>query len=277
MKVKIALSSLRIASFYALLSMLWIILSDRILGWIAKDYYQLELFQTIKGLFFVAATSLLLYFFSRKQMSTLFLVQSASEREALASLKEKELLLREIHHRVKNNLQIIVSLMSLNAEQDGLEDLKSKIRSMALVHELLYSSEGLSTLRADEFAGRLATVLLESYGEYGVTISGQGELFYIKVEKAVPIGIFVSEACANAVKHARQSPNEPLSIRISMRLEDAKVTVEVRDDGKGLGAADRSSLGLGTTLMAAVAEQAGGTLQRRDEGGAVVWFCYPAD
>ncbi len=277
MKAKIALSSLRIAGLYALSSMLWIVLSDRFLGWIAQDYYQLELFQTIKGLFFVAATSLLLYFYARKQISKLFSMQSAKELEAIEALKEKELLLREIHHRVKNNLQIIVSLLSLNAENGGLEDLKNKIRSMALVHELLYSSEGLSSLRADEFAGRLASLLGESYGEYGVSISGEGDGFFIKVEKAVPIGIFVSEACANAVKHARQSPDSRLSVRISMRLLEGSVLVEVRDDGRGLGPNAAATPGMGSTLMAAVAEQAGGKLMRRDEGGAVVWFSYPAD
>ncbi len=277
MKARIALSSLRIAGLYALISMLWIVLSDRVLGWIARDYYQLELFQTIKGLFFVAATSLLLYFYARRQISRLFSVQSAKELEAIEALREKELLLREIHHRVKNNLQIIVSLLSLNAEKDGLEDLKSKIRSMALVHELLYSSEGLSSLRADEFAARLAALLSESYGEYGVGISGEGDNFFIKVEKAVPIGIFVSEACANAVKHARQSPDAALSIRISMRLKEGSALIEVRDDGKGMGSGGQAFPGMGSTLMAAVAEQAGGTLMRRDEGGAVVWFSYPAD
>jgi len=276
MKAKIALSSLRIAGLYALISMLWIVLSDRILSWIARDYYQLELFQTIKGLFFVAATSLLLYFYSRKQISKLLSMQSAKELEAIEALKEKELLLREIHHRVKNNLQIIVSLLSLNAENGGLEDLKNKIRSMALVHELLYSSEGLSSLRADEFAARLASLLSESYGEYGVSISGEGDDFFIVVEKAVPIGIFVSEACANAVKHARQAPDAMLSVRISMRMLEGSVLVEVRDDGKGMGTNDAASPGLGSTLMAAVAEQAGGKLMRRDEGGAVVWFSYPA-
>ena len=276
MKAKIALSSLRIAGLYALISMLWIVLSDRILSWIARDYYQLELFQTIKGLLFVAATSLLLYFYSRKQISKLLSMQSAKELEAIEALKEKELLLREIHHRVKNNLQIIVSLLSLNAENGGLEDLKNKIRSMALVHELLYSSEGLSSLRADEFAARLASLLSESYGEYGVSISGEGDDFFIVVEKAVPIGIFVSEACANAVKHARQAPDAMLSVRISMRMLEGSVLVEVRDDGKGMGTNDAASPGLGSTLMAAVAEQAGGKLMRRDEGGAVVWFSYPA-
>jgi two-component sensor histidine kinase len=135
----------------------------------------------------------------------------------------------------------------------------------------------LSSLRADEFSERLATLLAESYGEYGMRISGQGDAFYIKVEKAVPIGIFVSEACANAVKHARPAQDEPLSIRISMRLEDGFVLVEVRDDGKGFGPDGEAVLGMGSTLMAAVAEQAGGALKRRDEGGAVVWFTYPAD
>lgn len=150
MRRQVRNSALRIAGLYAAISFVWILLSDRVAAALAKDLVGLELFQTLKGLFFVSATAIALFLYARSQMKALMAAQLMREREALAALAEREELVREIHHRVKNNLQVIVSLMNLGGEGDR-ESLKDKVRSMALVHEFLYQAQDLRAIEAKSF------------------------------------------------------------------------------------------------------------------------------
>jgi hypothetical protein len=172
MKVPIRNSSLRIAGIYAVASSLWIVLSDRVLYFLAGDYSHLATFQTFKGIFFVAATSVLLFFFSRSQLSKVVALQSKQRQDAIDALREKEVLLREVHHRVKNNMQVIVSLLSLKDDAIACaEGVRDKVRSMALVHELLYASPDLSTIDAAAFTAGLAELMRASAAGGGVEIT----------------------------------------------------------------------------------------------------------
>ncbi len=292
MNVPIRNSSLRIAGIYAIVASLWIVLSDRVLFFLAGDYAHLATFQTFKGIFFVVTTSVLLFMYSRSQLSRVVALQSRQSQDAVDALREKEVLLREVHHRVKNNMQVIVSLLSL--KDDALacaEGVRDKVRSMALVHELLYASQDLSNIDAAAFASGLSELVRASAAGGGVEISSEGDHFPINASMAIPIGIFMVEACSNAIQHGRQEPagrGSPLHIHLALCLDGMTITAGVKDNGIGFGtmildgAGDTASLasgtvpgGSGTALMDAVASQVRGSILRSNDGGALIQLRCP--
>ncbi|OHD82570.1 MAG: hypothetical protein A3J97_05520 [Spirochaetes bacterium RIFOXYC1_FULL_54_7] len=290
MKVTIRNSSLRIAGIYAIVASLWIVLSDRVLFFMAGDYTNLATFQTFKGIFFVAATSILLFFFSRSQLSKVVSLQSRQRQDALDALREKEVLLREVHHRVKNNMQVIVSLLGLKDGGDACAgNVRDKVRSMALVHELLYASPDLSAIDTAAFVTGLAELMRGSAVGSGVEIIGEGDSFSMSASMAIPIGIFMVEACSNAIQHARSGlPAQavPLRIHLSINLEGISIVAGVKDNGRGFGekvsAGQGATGGLetggtGTALMDAVASQVSGNVIRSDDDGALVQLRCPLE
>lgn len=276
MKIQIRNSALRVAGIYAVVSFAWIAFFDRAAMLLSMDFTHLAGFQTAKGLFFVSATSAILYVFSKRQFERLTDAQDTREREMLASLHEKEALLREINHRVKNNLQVIISMLNLQGgDDDRFADLGQKVRSMALAQDLLTSSPDMSSINAGDFAVRLAESLNAGIDQPRVRITGEGDSITLSSDVAVSIGILIAEACSNAARHSRRAPEDMASIMISIKDEEGSTVVEVRDDGAGFpdrqaGAAASPCDGIGFALMEAIAEQVHGTLVRRNEGGAVV-------
>ena len=128
-----------------------------------------------------------------------------------ASLKEKEVLLQEIHHRVKNNLQIISGLLTLQADQSAgksLEEIfresQDRIRSIALIHEKLYRSRNLAEIAFDEYLRALTENLFLSHGVAAgrITVTYEMEPILFTIEKAIPLGLIVNELVTNALKHA---------------------------------------------------------------------------
>ncbi|MFH2116167.1 MAG: sensor histidine kinase [Spirochaetota bacterium] len=290
MKISIRNSSLRIAGIYAIAASIWIILSDRVLYFLAGDYAQLAAFQTFKGIFFVTATSILLFLYSRSQLSSVVSLQSRQRQDAIDALCEKEVLLREVHHRVKNNLQVIVSLLSL---KDGAAacagNVRDKVRSMALVHELLYGSMDLAAIDAADFVSGLGELMRSSYAGSIVEINTEGDHHPISASMAIPIGIFLVEACSNAVQHGRPglaSQGGALRIHLSLRLDGRTIVAGVKDNGRGFGSMILDGTGMastlvpggsGTALMDAVASQVSGSVYRSDEDGALIQLRCPAE
>ncbi len=271
-------SALLVAGTYAAVSVAWITFSDRIASMLAVDYARLAWFQTIKGLFFVVATASLLFFFSKRQIGSLIASQARREKEIVDSLREKEALLREIHHRVKNNLQVIISLLNLHDEnRERLVDLQGKVRSIAIAHDLLCTSADFSSIDADDFAKRLAETFAGTITIPGTKIEGEGEHIALTADMAVSLGIFIAESCSNAVKHAGR-PHRSTTILVSIRGVPDGIVVTIRDDGPGFAEqeAGKASVGLGTTLMDALAAQVKGTVTRRNDKGAVVELAIPS-
>jgi len=164
------------------------------------------------------------------------------EQQIQASLREKEALLKEIHHRVKNNLQVISSLLRLQSEyiQDVAErelfaESQNRIRSMALVHEKLYKSNDLSRINFAEYVESLAALLFRSFGIGSrINFNIQGDSIFLSVEKAVPCGLIVNELLSNCFKHAFPDKN---SGEINVKLDTAKnnqYILIIEDDGVGL-------------------------------------------
>ncbi|MFH0994179.1 MAG: histidine kinase dimerization/phosphoacceptor domain -containing protein [Pseudomonadota bacterium] len=194
--------------------------------------------------------------------------------ECLSStLAEKEVLLREVHHRVKNNLQIISSLISLQVDsladerlQGVLSDVRGRIITMSLVHEKLYQTEGLAKLSFDEYAGSLLQYIWRSHGvaEDNVRLNMSFAPLLLPVEKAVHCGLILNELASNAIKHA--FPNGS-GCEVSVTLDHDPATgaacLRVRDNGIGLPAdLDwRKSGSLGLRLVQMLAGQMRGTVQ----------------
>lgn len=199
------------------------------------------------------------------------------------SLQEKEILLREIHHRVKNNLQIIISLIRLQKNlvhdmptRNVLLDSESRIRSMALVHEKLYRSEDLATIPMGEYVRTLATTLISTYSlnpsRIQISIDMSDLLFDINT--AIPVGLILNELITNTFKHAFPEGFEG-KIEILGSRTQSSIILTVRDNGVGLppDLNPKEITSLGLHLVQTLTEQLQGTLEiggRAGEGASFV-------
>jgi two-component sensor histidine kinase len=201
------------------------------------------------------------------------------EDQLRASLKEKEVLLGEIHHRVKNNLQVIISLLALQSRAvkdekiaGALLDSQSRIRSMALIHEQLYRSQELSRIDYRAYLRNITEELLRSYSSDSDSISLEVDVdeIYLGIRTALPCSLIVSELVSNCLKHAFSSDG-PKQIRVSLRrLADGKYRLVVADNGKGFSPNFdyRNSESLGLRLVSNLTElQLHGRMELRTEHG----------
>jgi PAS domain S-box-containing protein len=167
--------------------------------------------------------------------------EKVRERQLRDSLVEKEVLLKEVHHRVKNNLQIISSLLFLQKDaitdpalQDSLEESRNRIASMALIHEELYRSGDLAKVDIKDYLERLAPKVVHSLrGQKSVGFALDLIQCLVPVDKAIPIGLIVNELLTNAVKHGLAGRNAG-NIRVTLDRQDNLVRLVVEDDGPGL-------------------------------------------
>lgn len=189
--------------------------------------------------------------------------------EIVASLKEKEVMLKEIHHRVKNNLQIISSILNLQSsfvhDENTLEILqesRNRIRSMAIIHENLYRTEDFSSINFADYLYNLVTNLIASYRIHEI-IHLQSDIDEIDLvlDQAIPCGLLVNELITNSLKYAWSEKQEG-TIRIELKQEGSRVKLIIADDGKGLPNSfdDMSSDTLGLQLVATLVEQLDGEL-----------------
>jgi two-component sensor histidine kinase len=181
------------------------------------------------------------------------------------ALKEKEILLQEVHHRVKNNLQVISSLMSLQKSflKDPtliqvLEESQSRIATMSYIHESLYRHTDFSSISFAEYLQRLSTNLIHSYSTPGcdVTLQSSFEDVYLTLDQAIPSGLIVNELVSNALKYAFKGRKKGV-VLLRVAKKDNMIEIEVRDDGVGLpedlNLKNNKSLGL--YLIQALVEQ----------------------
>jgi len=204
--------------------------------------------------------------------------QRQAEKQIKASLHEKEVLLREIHHRVKNNLQIISSLLNLQSQH--VEDSKAlemftesrlRVRSMAMVHEKLYRSENLSRVDFKEYVRSLSYHLFQMYGVTPdkVTLDMDIENVLLDINTAIPCGLLVSELISNALKHAFPEGRTG-AVTINMKpIENGGIELRVSDNGVGLeGDLDiKNTESFGLQLVDMLTEQLQGTLSIDRNGG----------
>ncbi len=192
-----------------------------------------------------------------------------SEERLRASLQEKEVLLQEIHHRVKNNLQIVSSLLRLQANRvtgDGrgaLLETENRVRSMALVHERLYRDDNPSVI---DFAGYLRDLVQQIARSYdtvrsrvAIAVSGSG--VELGIEAIVPCGLIVTELVTNSFKHGFPDGRRG-RIHIQLSRESERIRLVVADDGVSMSVADApESAGLGLKLVKSLVAQLDGTME----------------
>jgi len=197
-------------------------------------------------------------------------LRTAQLRQALA---DKDVLLREIHHRVKNNLQVIASLLALQSSaarpevRPAFDESRQRIRSMGLVHELLYQSEELASIDFAEYLRRVADSVSNSFGAHDVELVVRAPGVRLDVDAAVPCGLIVNELVTNSFKHA--FPDRSGRIVVSVTLDHDDVLLEVCDDGIGLPASFQldTARTLGLQIVNALSHQLhGGVEFTRDHG-----------
>jgi PAS domain S-box-containing protein len=207
--------------------------------------------------------------------------QRRLEEQLRASLQDKEVLLKEVYHRVKNQLQVISSLLSLQSQtlQDreallAFHDSQARIQAMALIHEALYQSSSLAQVHFGDYARRLAGDLLraQSVQPERIRLTFQTDEVWLSAEQAMPCGLILNELLTNCVKHAFPAGRAG-DIRIVVQADaTAHVTIAVRDTGVGFpeGIDFRTTASLGMQLVCLLTEQLGGTIAlERREGTAV--------
>ena len=216
-----------------------------------------------------------------------------AEQELKASLAEKEVLLKEIHHRVKNNMQVISSLVSLQADQlpdqamrAVLQDVTHRVRSMALVHEKLYQSADLARVEFAEYTRSLLSYLWRAHGTgaSGVRLRLDLEQVPLSVNVAVPCGLILNELATNALKHAFPGTDaergQGCEVRVSLSaVADGQVCLRVCDNGAGLpaGLDWQRADSLGLRLVQILAKQLGAVVDVSSGVGTEFAVTFPEE
>jgi len=207
------------------------------------------------------------------------------------SLAEKDVLLKELHHRVKNNLQIIASLLRLQATAATdqsitavLRESQLRVEAIAMIHEQLYESADLRQVHLTQQANLLMTNLFSAFGVDRGRISGQvavcprpdGSPLVLSVDQAIPIGLILNELISNSLKHAFPDGRSG-SIRVEAQSPGGRVDLAVIDDGVGVPEdfAIRKSKSLGLQIVEILARQFAGTWELKREAGTVFRLSFP--
>jgi len=210
-----------------------------------------------------------------------------AEQALLASLEEKTALLKEVHHRVKNNLQIVISLLSLQADRaknpellDSLRDSRNRIRSMAVLHEMLYRSESLAWVKMPDYIDALCAHLARAAGVNArVRMVQEVGPQSFSMDLAVPCGLILNELVSNSLKHAFPGGRSGV-IRVSMvKSERGGYLLTVADDGVGLpaGIDPETAESIGLKLVRLLAGQLQGEVEVRREAGTEFRIAFPGD
>ena len=207
------------------------------------------------------------------------------ERELLRSLQVKEALLKEVHHRVKNNLQVICSLLSLQTStvadehtRNVLWEAEARVRSMALVHDKLYRSGDPVNIDLTDYIQTLSHQLLEVYGSplRHIQLTMSRSTVHLDLDRAMLCGMIVNELLTNAFRHAFPHRGEG-EVAIALEPDGSQVLLSVRDNGVGMPAEKQpgSALTLGLNLVRMLTKQLKGTLETRSGPGTEIVITFP--
>lgn len=211
--------------------------------------------------------------------------EKKAQQKIKESLREKEVLLAEIHHRVKNNLAVISGLLQMQiweAENEyaasALRQSQLRVRSIALVHEKLYQSENLSYIEFDKYIRDLMQAVSNTYLSEDSNIEVKTELdnVFLNINQAIPCSLLLNELVVNAFKHAF-SDQKTGTINVMMRASGNRILVQVKDNGKGFPEGEVTSDSLGMSLIKTLSQQLSGHLELTSNGGAEVTVTFEAE
>lgn len=194
------------------------------------------------------------------------------------ALKDKEILLREIHHRVKNNLQVVSSLLNLQSQyisdEEALKAIvegKNRVSSMALIHQSLYREDGLTSIDTQEYFSNLIENLLDSYQVDDEHIDLEMNVHHIEldVETMIPLGLIANELISNVLKHAFRRKSDQNHLYFGLSEESGQLKLEIRDNGVGMNPeAFFDSPNFGNKLIQAFQKKLQADIKIENEGGS---------
>jgi len=203
------------------------------------------------------------------------------------SVEVKEALLKEVYHRVKNNLQVVSSLLHLQAESTQEPSIKkvlmessARVKSMALIHEMLYQTENLANIRMDSYIDSLFKYLFAIYAvdSNKVKLTADVDEISMGIDTAIPCGLIIHELVSNALKHAFPE-NKSGEIKFSFKKHDNNIILIISDDGAGIPSQidikNTSSLGL--RLILNLTKQLGGNIELENAKGTTFRLIFAVD
>lgn len=208
-----------------------------------------------------------------------------AEEQIKKDLEEKEILLKEIHHRVKNNLQVIRSLIHMQLTKDKdptfhtcATELSNRILSMAMIHEQLYSAENLSEINLQSYIGTLVNRIFQSYSSQNISIKKGIRNLNLSLDQSVPFGLMVTELITNAVKHAFPGDTKG-KVTITVESKQNSYELSVRDNGIGIPANInvQNPTTLGLKLVTILADQLEGEVKICRGKGTNIKFIFPVN
>jgi len=215
----------------------------------------------------------------------LYVTKQKSNKQLTHLLKEKEWLLKEIHHRVKNNLQTVLSLLESQSRQlsneafDALQESQNRVYAMSLIHKKLYQSADVSSINMEDYLRDLVQHLRDSFGSTGnIRFSLELDQVELDVSQAVPVGLIVNEAITNSIKYA--FPKQQLGNEINISLKkviDNKVVLLITDNGVGMNELKTNDQSLGLKLMRGLTEDIEGTFSIESSHGVAILIKFVAN
>lgn len=266
-----------IAAIYFVFGFLWILLTDVFLVVLTEDPAEYVRLQTWKGSFYVLITAVMAWFLVRRFAMQQVAIQRElrEQRDTLErTVKEKEKLIQEIHHRVKNNLQVILSIIRL-ASQDipdptamrRIEKISARIHAISLVHETILASRYADAVPCEQYFPSLVRLLSDPFPSPRISWSTEIQPCTISTALAVPAALVMTELLSNVLDHAFPGERSG-TVTLAVRSDDDFVVLEVIDDGVGgADGIDRSeregkgSLKVGLKIARAMAQQLSGELK----------------
>jgi len=212
--------------------------------------------------------------------------RSIAEEHLQRSLDEKDVLIKEIHHRVKNNLQVVISLLYLQAKKTpdpacsaALMDSQTRIKSMALIHENLYKSGDMTSVDFDRYLRNLAGNLMVAYGadRSGIRVTTDARDLAVTITTAIPLGLIANELVSNALKYAFAGTGQGGEVVLTGKKDENGITLVIRDNGRGIPEdfdwENAESLGFNLVIM--LARQLKGSVRLNRKNGTEFTITVP--
>jgi PAS domain S-box-containing protein len=198
-------------------------------------------------------------------------VRLDAEKQLTKTVGEKEVLLREVHHRVKNNFQIIISLLNLQSRfitdkttLSAFKDTQNRVRAMALVHEKLYQSNDIGKLALDNYLKFLGDNLFQFMGMTGrgITLTMEIRDIFLSIDTTIPIGLIINELMSNSLKYAFPDGRKG-EISLAIHQQDHQLTILFRDNGVGIpeDLDWHNTTSMGLRLVTTLVDQLDGTIE----------------
>jgi len=274
--------AVKISVIYFVAGCIWIISSDKILEILIPGRDEYADFQTYKGWVFILASAILLFFLLYKELKKRDIIEADLNK----NLHEKRLLLNEVHHRVNNNLNSIISLLYLeNSKTESpdsiaiIETLSGRIYSMSLVHEHLYKSQDFMNIHLKDYIPALVSYIMGMYPfkKNSIKLIFNIDDTVLDITKAIPFGILLNEIVSNSFKHAFPDSMEG-SISIDVKNDNNKCRLIVGDDGIGFPDLDErcSDKSHGIELICLLVKQLSGEISSSGTDGLKYNIVFPA-